>query len=268
MVQIIRSEDFEFACGRIAHSLKNSSPVNVGEWQSQKIAEPFREMHDLILDIGIPMMIDDLQKAIKPNLPWAEDHFQERVGGIPLNPPPSAAWWPFAQQDHKDHTDRDHRFSHTYPERYWPKYAGTPNVRYANRGIRYAYGDLDDMVKLLNKSPFTRQAYLPVWFPEDTGAGQRVPCSLGYHFQIRKGLLNCTYLIRSCDFMRHFADDVYMTGRLMQWVADKTHTNTGRLVMHVMNLHAFASDDFRLSLMIKQWRDRMNDTRDGYCADD
>jgi thymidylate synthase len=66
----------------------------------------------------------------------------------------------------------------------------------------------------------TRQAYFPIFFPEDTGAvhGGRIPCTLGYHFLLRSGLLHCWYEIRSCDAVRHFRDDLYLATRLVQWV--------------------------------------------------
>ncbi len=40
----------------------------------------------------------------------------------------------------------------------------------ANRGIRYRYADLHDVIDTLNKDPLTRQAYIPIWFPEDGSA--------------------------------------------------------------------------------------------------
>jgi thymidylate synthase len=116
-------------------------------------------------------------------------------------------------------------------------------------GIRYNYGDLNDVVALLKRSPMTRQAYLPVWFPEDTGANyeQRVPCTLGYHFLLRNGVLGITYFIRSCDFVRHFSDDVYMAGRLCQWVADQVADgNVGYLSMHIGSFHIFDGDVAKL----------------------
>ena len=91
------------------------------------------------------------------------------------------------------------------------------------RGIRYDYGDLDDVLTLLQKYPYTRQATLPIFFPEDTGAvhGGRIPCTLHYHFLLRNDRLHLWYTIRSCDAVRHFRDDVYMAGRLCQWVIDE-----------------------------------------------
>jgi hypothetical protein len=240
--------------------LIDAPAVDVGEWQSMDISDKpemvTHEIQNVLFSTPIPRERDELVVMVKPNLPWAEEHFEERVGGIPVNPPPSHVHWPWAKHNEK-HQDDLEKFSHTYPERFWPKRAYQPMDPYVEgeilHGIRYEYGDLGDVVDQLVKSPMTRQAYLPVWFPEDTGAvhGERVPCSLGYHFLIRDGRLNVTYTIRSCDFRRHFPDDVYLAARLGQWmceqVYDRGHTgydtlDMGDLTMLIGSLHVFAGD--------------------------
>jgi thymidylate synthase len=127
-------------------------------------------------------------------------------------------------------------------------------------GIRFRYGDLDDVVNLLQRSPFTRQAYLPIWFPEDTGVhtGKRVPCTLGYHFMIRNQMLSCRYYIRSCDVIRHMPDDIYMAMLLQEWLVDKMNRpllvptsfvpgiKRGKLSMYASSMHAFRADYHRL----------------------
>lgn len=253
--------------------LEGSTEVNSGEWQSQKNTDPNMvswEVEDLSFQWPIPSTQGVLVKAVQPNMPWAEEHFQERVSGHALNPPPSHERWPHRRKDNAEHMPSG-RFSHTYPERFWPKRAGSPDADCYTLpdgdcasshcrlhgsgvfGVRFNYGDLGDVVKQLSRSPLTRQAYLPVWFPEDTGAvhGERVPCTLGYLFKMRRGQLNCTYYIRSCDFMRHFADDVYMACRLVQWMCHQLDPNRGgdvswprpgALTMHVGSFHVFAGD--------------------------
>ena len=210
---------------------RDGEEVEVGEWQSQDVRDKpemvSRELRHVTFKLKIPESDVDLRKQILPNLPWAEDHFQERVSGIPHNPPPSEAWWPYAVQGNKEHKDGQ-KFSHTYPERMWPKYASDLSLgTRGNAGIRFKYGDLDDVVEQLTRNPLTRQAFLPIWFPEDTGsvAGQRVPCTLGYHFLLRNGRAQIVYYIRSCDLLRHFTDDVYMACRLLQWVVGKLQGN-------------------------------------------
>jgi hypothetical protein len=237
----------------MARALVDAPAVEVGEWQAQKNVDPdwatTYELKDAIFEIEVPQQQQEWADSVSPNLPWAEDHFQERVSGEPLNPPPSSGWWPHQQHGHKEHVDEHGMFSHTYPERFWPKYAGRTPIEhreayFSHGGIRYPYGDLNDVVVQLLNSPQTRQAYLPVWFPEDTGSvqGQRVPCTLGYHFMVRNKALHCTYLIRSCDFVRHFPDDVYMAGRLMQWVGEKLERRVGTLTMWMGSFHIFQGD--------------------------
>jgi thymidylate synthase len=132
-------------------------------------------------------------------------------------------------------------------------------------GIRFRYGDLGDLVDLLVRSPLTRQAYLPVWFPEDTGShhGQRVPCTLGYHFMQRGGRLSCRYNIRSCDAYRHLSNDVYFAAALTNWICDEVYGRTmdneapvrfrpGALTMHISSLHAFVSDVPKIRARIEE----------------
>lgn len=257
----------------LGQALLEAPEVKVPEWQSLDVSDKpmgiTHELESVVIQCPVPEDLDDLE--IDPgwgvNLPWAEEHFLERVSGTPYNPPPSAANWPYAQKGHEDHT-KGEKFSHTYPERMWPKYADYERMmKWPRAGIRFNYGDLGDVVRQLHNSPMTRQAYLPIWFPEDTGVvhGERVPCSLGYHFRIRRGRLCTTYFIRSVDFIRHFPDDVYMAMRLGQWVRDQLIPDNddrgptkasleflewsgldtlmmGNLTMHMVSLHVFGGD--------------------------
>jgi len=239
--------DFDLLHIQLRMDLSYAAEVEVGEWQAIRGDIPQAttiELEDVSIETILPENVEDWQEKVKPNLPWAEDHLQERVSGIPYNPPPSSEYWPFAQKNN-DGFKTNTKFSHTYPERMWPIYAGGADR--PHEGIRYVYGDLQDVVNLLHDRPGTRQAYLPIWFPEDTGSveNQRVPCTLGYHFMIRHGQLKVVYYIRSCDFLRHFRDDVYMAGRLAQWIVKELQTKgdnltTDRLVMHISSLHVFS----------------------------
>jgi len=243
--------DFAQVHDWLTMQLSQAPVVHVGEWQAIRSGLPQEdtiEVEDLSFEIPISNDEYDFQVAIKPNLPWAEDHFLERVSGIPYNPPPSHEWWPFAQHSNDQHR-KDEQFSHTYPERIWA-------ASEARMGIRFPYGDVADLVALLKVRTGSRQAYLPLWFPEDLRAArdnERVPCTLGYHFLIRNGKLKIVYYIRSCDFYRHFRDDVYMAGRLAQWVADQIpEVAPTRLVMHMSSLHIFAVEKGKIDQEAKQ----------------
>lgn len=253
--------EFESIVSQLARALLEANIIKVGSWQSKDVSNidalDTSECPMVCITESIPDSIPDLQEMVRPNLPWAENQFQERVGGKPLNPGETYREWPWYRGNVERHqTGIDQRFSHTYIERFWPKWIGRAEDRHLgpNYGIRSPYGDLGDVVALLAREPYTRQAYLPVWFPEDTGVvhGERVPCTMGYQFLFRDNRLHITYHIRSCDFVRHFRDDVYMAARLCQWMIQQLlqpkdldiweGVKPGILHMNIGSLHCFRGD--------------------------
>jgi thymidylate synthase-like protein len=252
---------------RLISDLLEAPVIHTGEWQamdtSSSKAHATHELEDVSLVWDqLPFNIDEVMPHIDES--WADDHFLERVSGIAHNPAPSAASWPYAVRGNTDHTTSAGAYDHTYPERFWPKRAHHlgqgGELPYDRMGIRFPLGDLNDVVNQLIRSPLTRQAYLPVWFPEDTGAiqGQRVPCTLGYHFMIRNGKLTTRYYIRSCDAYRHLSNDVWLAAMLGRWIVQQYNEfegsednpmpkiEVGGLVMHITSLHAFVADQPRL----------------------
>ena len=256
-----------------AAMLEHGKDVHTESWQGIDIRERPDAVTTELLNVTLKVDLrnnrdlNHWRTECRPNLPWADDHFAERVSGEPLNPPPSWAWWPWNKSAAKHRSAE--KFNHTYPERFWPKFAGDDPLRAHRvqplRGIRWTYGDLEDVIKLLRKEPLTRQAYMPMFFPEDTGIGDggRKPCTLGYQFIVRDNRLHCFYPMRSCDLMRHFRDDVYLAIRLMLWVIEQCsdargdtpkpvkhafwqHVTPGSLTMHMTSLHCFVNDMIEL----------------------
>jgi hypothetical protein len=237
--------------------------TTAGSWQGIRKPVEMFEVDNVYWRAQMPQSITALQSQVDPDLPWAEDHFLERISGNPLNPGEQYKRWPgYKDKDFNDvnfrvvNSEDEKKFSHTYMERYWPKRAGGSGEgsgQFPKIGIRYAYGDLLDVMALLRKEPLTRQAYLPVWFPEDTGVvhGGRVPCTIGYHFMVKHDELHIHYMIRACDFIRHFRNDVYMTVRLAQWAleylqhsGDKEwqRITLGTMTMDIIHFHVFAQE--------------------------
>lgn len=236
--------------------------INRRTWQAMDVSQSplhvTRELINVIIQHQLPAGQDRVQLLrddFEPDLPWADEHFAERVSGQPLNPPPSHVRWPYHGSNTGRHLDDGVQFSHTYPERFWPKYAGhagEPGPLNVHRGIRSSYGDLNGVINQLVNNPLTRQAYLPVWFPEDTGETVlRVPCTLGYHFMADDtGVLHGWYYLRSCDFTRHLHNDLYFATRLMLWVADQValrsdneiELNPQFLTVVISSLHLFEGD--------------------------
>lgn len=375
----------------MAQDLLLTEPFNAGRWQALDVSSSSIHATFELLNVTLRLPMtgstpESLAIDTRADLPWAEDHFQERVGGEPANPGKAEAYWPYhngrgelhkrplipktiderdwaylaamidgdgcihfkknpdgsegrpfitlSQKDHDFiHTlhqrfgfgqvfyrDRDNVktpdgkirrsnpaiwrmngkalalyvlehiepylvlkkskaqqgiewlknapphhsdaqfmvetepiYDHNYMERFWPKYAGHATV--PHRGIRFEFGDLQDVVTQLKQDRLTRQAYLPIWHPEDTGAtqGQRVPCSLGYHFIVREGRLHLQYNLRSVEVYRHFHNDVYMAVRLAQWVAEQVGVEElGWLTMHMVSFHGFVGDSDRILKIARQ----------------
>lgn len=253
-----------------------------GIWQG---VDSFKDMDMLIVrdvnfEMDITSNINELIEVCKPDTVWAEAHFQERIGGKPLNPGESYKIWPYANFDKNTEFQSDKKFDHSYMERFWPKLAGNvigvtfdsenpnsgikkyfqtdipkDNTHPINRGIYFEYGDYGNVCQQLVDNPLNRQAYLPIFFPEDTGAinNIRVPCTLGYLFEIFDNKLDVTYYIRSCDAYRHLRNDIYMAGRLLQHTKNLLFINgmeeleTGKLSMKIANLHIFENDLYSIN---------------------
>jgi len=270
---------FEAAINNAHLTMRTASKkVMRGKWQGIDVSKKpdftaYEICHYSMIVRLITESLHEYKRSIRPNLPWADDHFEERVCGQPINPGIEWKNWPWGVNADK-FRDKTGLYDHNYQERYWPKFAGaTLNETFVakdyesfanqvppHHGIRFAYGDLNDVVTELAKDPTTRQAILPVFFPEDTGyqPGRRKPCSLHYHFMLNGNGLDIQYVLRSCDLIRHFRDDIYLTVRLLLWMlkqlrqAEPTYWNgkvPGLFVMHIANLHCFANDMIKLQEM-------------------
>jgi len=252
----------------------SAPPVKTERWQGVAANTDTRELRNVCYEIDLRGIeeVPHWGRDCRPNLPWADDHFHERVGGEPLNPGVQWAKWPWGHSANKFRPGGE-QFNHTYMERLWPKFAGSFKdsemksaiggsarkfpPRDADQrphfGIRNYYADLWDLVELLAKEPHTRQAWIPLFHPEDTGTsdGGRKMCSLGYQLMVRDRQLHMYYPLRSCDLIRHWRDDCYLAIRMMLWVLDCCREinsdqwdaiKPGTLAMHMTSLHVFESD--------------------------
>jgi hypothetical protein len=252
----------DFIKGSAKTILEHGQKGSIGYWQGvdKFINDPIKEMANVYSScpMGNNKSISILASETKADLPWAEDHFQERINpknfGLALNPGESYKWWPHAkfkeegdEFKNQKKTKDSEKFSHTYMERFWP-----PD----KKGVRFNMASWGKFIETAKKNPTSRQLYFPIWYPEDTDAsfqGERVPCSLGYHFQYFHGYLHLSYFIRSCDLHKHFRNDVYFTIRLAQelksQVPEYKNVPLGNLNMWIGNLHCFLNDEWK----VKKW---------------
>lgn len=119
------------------------------------------------------------------------------------------------------------------------------------RKFSYTYSDrmgglhIQKIIDELKLHPHSRQLYLPVWdrvVDENRRGDRRVPCSLGYHFMNRDGKLNLTYMMRSCDFHTHYANDVALATIMLHYVARQADLQVGTFTHYTASLHVYAKD--------------------------
>jgi len=167
--------------------------------------------------------LDEVVQYLEGNLTWAKAELNERIRGS-LNPGKAwardfAKWFPFI---------RDGKFAYHYPER--------------------LSHQIQAVIQELSVRPTTRQAVVTMYDVHQDmmnwGGRDRVPCSLSYHFLLRDDYLTLLYTQRSCDFLKFFSTDVWITCGMLNFVGDQLNLPTfGRRFVHSINsLHAFKKD--------------------------
>lgn len=125
------------------------------------------------------------------------------------------------------------KFDYTYSER----------INFSNQ--------LDNVIETLKEDEHSRRAMIMIFKPEDTedsaGFQTRIPCSISYQFLIRNNKLMVLYYIRSNDYFKHFAIDIWLTNALQNYVAEQLKDKYPRLKVGSLNyyagsLHAYKED--------------------------
>jgi len=159
---------------------------------------------------------------------WVKQEWEDRLLGG-LNP--GHAWkqrpevWEQFIEGRGRGDKRWEKFAYTYSER-----MGGPHI--------------EKVVDELREHPHSRQLWVPVWYPNDENrrGERRVPCSLGYWFVHRGGQLNVTYVMRSCDFATHWANDVALASLLLHHIAQRAELEVGSLTQFIGSFHVYAKD--------------------------
>ena len=173
-----------------------------------------KELQNYIYQVTQPNLFD-----LNPTQPWADEEFEERLQ-YAINPGKA---WKSRKGVWEEFLNDNHRFDYTYSERYHPyiDIYWDPEFNSEDEFNPEDICQIEAVVKALSNDTSSRQAYLSVWDPKDiffAGGSRRIPCSLGYLFQIRRDKLNVTYLQRSSDFVTHFTNDVYLTHKLQKHI--------------------------------------------------
>lgn len=125
------------------------------------------------------------------------------------------------------------KFDYTYSER-----------------INYCH-QLDNAIAALKDDIHSRRAMIMIFKPEDTqessGFATRIPCSIDYQFLIRNNKLMVLYHIRSNDYFKHFAIDIWLANAMQEYMVEQlkdTYPNlkVGSLNYYCGSFHAYNED--------------------------
>jgi thymidylate synthase len=179
-----------------------------------------KELQNYIYCVTRPKVED-----LNPTQPWADAELKERLFWDPsIHKNPGEAWklrsevWTPLLNDMGE-------FDYIY-------------------GLRML-GQIEAIIEELKLHPDSRQLFLSIWDRKSDIyklGKMRVPCSLGYLFQRREGALHVTYLMRSADFVTHFENDLYLTLRLTEHIAEQVGIPVGRFTHFIGSLHVYQKD--------------------------
>ena len=131
-------------------------------------------------------------------------------------------------------------------EEVWSEYMHEGKLAYTYNELLWNNDQLTKIMNRLKEDPDSRQLWISLWNPNKDpdflGGVSRVPCSLGYGLQVRDGKLNLHYVMRSCDFVTHFRNDVYLAIKFLEWVAEKTGYPVGDFTHTMFSCHVYNKD--------------------------
>lgn len=125
------------------------------------------------------------------------------------------------------------KFDYTYSER-----------------INYCH-QLDNAIAALKDDIHSRRAMIMIFKPEDTqessGFATRIPCSIDYQFLIRNNKLIILYHIRSQDYFKHFAIDIWLANAIQEYMVEQLkdtypQLKVGSLNYYCGSFHAYNED--------------------------
>lgn len=172
--------------------------------------------------------------------PWADAEFKERVTD-PWDRTPDGKVDPFSIPEYINPGE-----AWKLREEVWSEYMHDGKLAYTYNELLWNNDQTMKIINRLKEDPDSRQLWISLWNPNKDpdllGGVSRVPCSLGYGLQVRDGKLNLHYVMRSCDFVTHFRNDVYLAIKFLEWVAEKTGYPVGDFTHTMFSCHVYNKD--------------------------
>lgn len=242
--------NFTEARGEIARDLKEMGiRVENKSMQDKKGSFPTLELINYGYTVTQPERLD-----LDPVQPWSDAEWADRRAAIMGQVSPLGTAWELRRDAHMNWEDFLEYDGAPIPQgmtleecrQESPEAVGDPLRLAYSYGERLALNDqVMKVIRELRVNPTSRQLYVAMWDPHqdiDRIGVRRVPCSIGWHFMMRGGLLHLTYTMRSCDFVTHWQNDVWLALKLLDFVCTKTGNKPGQFSQFIYSFHVYEKD--------------------------
>lgn len=221
--------DFEEARNEIRRDLAEMGiQVKPKTYQNKDISEDESMNTRELQNYSYTIINSDPNDIEIPNVAWALAEWEERRTGIEGEPVNPGEAWKWRSQVWEEFLVRE-QFDYSYPERLWQN----------------GFNPIGNIISRIKQDPGSRQLWCSIWDQSDNlviGGKARVPCSLGYNFQVRNDQVNIHYVMRSCDFATHFSNDVFFACKLLDYVSEKTGYLRGTVTQTIFSMHIYERD--------------------------
>jgi len=135
-----------------------------------------------------------------------------------------------------------------------------------------AYGQgigkqLQNCLDVLQKDISSRQAVITFWKPNPKKS-KDIPCTIGLHFMVRDGYLNCYSHMRSNDLWLGFPYDVYTFSMISKFLADNLEVKLGYLMHNADSMHLYDQHLTAVKMILREKTEEQRniaETRLNFC---
>lgn len=116
---------------------------------------------------------------------------------------------------------------------------------------KHGFDQLQKVIDILKIDPNSRRAKININYPNpNVDTTKDEPCTMSLHFNIRKGELYCTAVMRSNDIWFGFPYDVAFFTELQKYVANQLHVGYGTYTHFAVSMHMYDRDVEKLDPLI------------------
>ena len=224
-------------------------------WRAENLNRLIQRIHDTLMQEGV--LFPDFPALFNISFEIQKNRSYSTMGALVVERD-GVEGLQFLRQEFKEWVAK----KYINPGKAWKEYSERwESFLNADGKVDYSYNEriqgcsqLENVIKTLAETPYTRQAYIEIYqaaidshrMMED---GRMVPCILGYHFTQIEHDLNMTVMARSIDANNCLMNDIWLADRLLNYVVEMINRRfeysaakkitEGSITFMISNLHSY-----------------------------